>query len=269
MNKKNRICPLCESDTYKVVKRINKFKIVQCRGCCFVYVVNPFSITYNYNECNELQDESVKKNAHPRYRHLQMVKLITQKCNGRKEYSVLEIGSGKGELGHLLSKEPNIMYQGFEPSHIRYTLCKKKNLSVTYGQFEPSKYTNKADAIIMDNVLEHVMEPTQLIKETIDSLNKGGILIIAVPNVHDVRRFFPKWRKRHYYQPHCHINYFKTQDLKKMFRRHNLSFHPFALSSFSLKAGTPFLKIMLYLCKIMLDSLNISCSGIYCYGIKK
>jgi UDP-glucose 4-epimerase len=37
------------------------------------------------------------------------------------------------------------------------------------------------------------------------ALRTGGVVVVIVPNFHDVRRFIPSWRERRYWQPHCHI----------------------------------------------------------------
>ena len=47
-----------------------------------------------------------------------------------------------------------------------------------------------ADAIVIDNVLEHVAEPARMLDTAAASLNPGGLLIVITPNVDDIRAVF-------------------------------------------------------------------------------
>ena len=77
----------------------------------------------------------------------------------------------------------------------------------------------RADAIVIDNVLEHVAEPAEMLDIAFNALNPGGTLIAITPNVNDMRALSPSWRKRNLWVPPDHINFFSAKDLATMFSR--------------------------------------------------
>ena len=78
------------------------------------------------------------------------------------------------------------------------------------------------DAIVIDNVLEHVEHPAALARMAVDALRAGGLLVVIVPNIRDVRQLLPRWRRRHHWRPHHHINYFSAHDLRRLFAHHGM-----------------------------------------------
>ena len=57
-----------------------------------------------------------------------------------------------------------------------------------------------ADAIVIDNVIEHVAEPRQMVEVAARSLRPGGLVIVITPMMH-ARGDFPAVSKRHLWIP--------------------------------------------------------------------
>ncbi len=131
------------------------------------------------------------------------------------------------------------------------------------GLFGGSESAGTADAVIFDNVLEHVQDPRTLVREAVASLREGGVLIVIVPNLNDIRRFHRHWRERHHWQPHCHINYFSSGDLDRLFGRHGMKFRYFGLEA----AGRTGDDIGL-LPRVLADMVGLHLFGLNCYGVK-
>lgn len=258
-----RPCPLCNASEIDIIKQILykdiNYIIGKCKKCNFVYVKNPdFNTVSNDNSAN-IAEISIPD---PKKRHFQIEKLINTHYKEKETKKVLEIGSGYGSLAKMLSDKAGYDYIGFEPNDTRYQVCQHYNLNVKNCFFSSNTIDSVVDAIVIDNVLEHLVEPRELIEEAAKVLDKNGMIIVIVPNFQDIRQLRPSWNKRHFWQPSCHINYFTGYHLKKLFQENDISFHPFGLSSLTLKKDWAFLP------KVVLDSLSIYQLGLYCYGIK-
>jgi SAM-dependent methyltransferase len=242
---------------------IKGYDYLVCNKCSFLFVSLIKSSTFDESEDEIKTDNELLS---PLKRHYQIAQLLKNYFKETSSLKIAEVGAGIGRLGKLLVDNLLIHYEGFEPSKRRALFAQKHEISVTQGLFtyhEDSQY----DAIILDNVLEHVENPVELLTSVSKSLREKGIVIIVVPNRFDIRRFFKLWRKRHYYQPECHINHFSAKNLQKVFTQCRLVYSDFRIrdipSSFSFKS-----KMALYF-KTLFDVVGLHMSGIYCFGIKK
>lgn len=258
----NRLCPLCSATKSDVIKQIEykdiNYLIGKCQQCNFVYVINP-----NFDTVSKDKSSDIPQTPSPKKRHFQIEQLINSYYKKQETIDVLEVGSGYGTLAKTLAKKSRYNYIGFEPNTTRYRVCQQQNLNVKNCFFSADAIDFFVDVVVIDNVLEHVLEPKTLIENAAKVLNKNGMLIVIVPNYRDARQFIPAWKKRHFWQPSCHINYFTNYHLKALYRENKLSFSPFGLSSLNLKKDWAFIP------KVLMDLINIYPLGLYCYGIKK
>lgn len=96
---------------------------------------------------------------------------------------VLEIGSGFGAFLNRL-KKTNIKSVGLELNPHAVEVCTKNRLKVKNILIENEAKTNKEtyDVVCSFQVLEHIGQVGNFLQASIDSLKKGGKLIIGVPN---------------------------------------------------------------------------------------
>jgi SAM-dependent methyltransferase len=93
---------------------------------------------------------------------------------------IAEIGSGVGS--GILGAYPH-QVTGFEINPLAVNFCKHNNLDVHLVE-DGKKYPaqdGEFDVCILDNVLEHITEPTFILQECSRITRKAGGLIIAVP----------------------------------------------------------------------------------------
>ena len=219
-----------------------------------MYVLNPKSTTESpFNE--EISIDGYKP------RHVQIINQIKLEFNEPdKVIKVADIGAGYGHLAKLMSKESSFDYHGFEPGIGRAEFCQRNGLNVGNQLFTISD--DKYDVIIMDNVLEHVSNPIEIIDTIEKSLNNSGIFICIVPNVFDIRQLSNGWKDIHHWQPNCHINYFSYSDLKRISSKFNMTLKNFSCKSLSDdSSGTN--KI-----KTLLDNMGLHVGGLYTYFVK-
>lgn len=99
--------------------------------------------------------------------------------------SVLEIGSGTGILGEVLRGQGINRYQGIEPSKARAEKAKSKGLVVHNIYLDGSSISDfgKFDVIVLADVLEHLVDPYELLALVRELMHPTSRLIISVPNV--------------------------------------------------------------------------------------
>ena len=140
---------------------------------------------------------------------------------------VLDVGCGIGDLGVLLQRvlPAGAVMVSLEPMAERAAIARAKGLDVkadTVREFA-ARAANTAswDVVIMDNLLEHLLEPADAIAAARELLAPGGALVVGVPNVNEIRRFLPRQRRlsgKQYsmWTPAQHINYFSVGTLRKL-----------------------------------------------------
>lgn len=200
-------CPLCSSShkaDYKSVRQWEEdWHLVTCDDCGFLYVWDCWS--------DSTIDKTMNGIPAPQPRHHQIARVIRRLVP--RYGKVIEIGCGAGEVGFLIRDDYN--YVGFDPSSTQTAPSIKAGLNITVGYFTPTGL--KADAVVLDNVMEHVIDPAALSKACMRSLKPSGIIVVLVPNRYDARRLIPGWSARHHWRPPEHINYFRRSDVARMF----------------------------------------------------
>ena len=191
------------------------FTLVKCLKCKMVFVQNP--LNSEIYKVPDILDYKRYSHIDIRLRHYYIIDLITYHMHTMnfKEPEILEIGCGFGEV-YQVAKLNKYKYYAIEPSKKRVEYVRSKNLDVFEGTFEEYILNNKNkqfDIIILDNVLEHIPKPRELL-EKIDSILKyGGRIIIIVPNLNDIRGYIiPFWKKKQIV-PVGHCNYFTKKTL--------------------------------------------------------
>ena len=175
-----------------------------------------------------MQSTSAAKKRRLKPRHQTLVNLA--KIRGAN--SILEIGSGVGELG-LMMTEQGFNYVGVEPDQMRAESCQEAGLDVRAISLEDLPSDVSVDLIVIDNVLEHVLDPVGLLRLAKKYLRPDGAIIVVVPNRNDVRRIVPSWRKKHLWIPGVHVNYFTKKSLRRTMSLSGLSAFSFPASSFT------------------------------------
>ena len=248
------VCPICSSDRTKPVEKIDGetiFQIVKCCSCSFVYVANP--IADNISKKTDPQVISSQS------RHYLIKKFLDCLSKKNGKLKVLEVGSGWGCLASLITEDKRFDYTGYEPNTVRSAYCKERGLNVINDFYSPQK-DEIYDVAILDNILEHVHDPVGLLS-AVSSVAKGGCIIVIVPNLRDIRRFIPAWRKKHYWQS-SHINYFKFRDLEKIFKSLGLEIDTSPVLFMRGKHS------FLHLIQSILDKMRLRILGHYVIGKK-
>lgn len=147
---------------------------------------------------------------------------------GIKGKKILELGSGEGWILKKFNEN------GFDITGIDYSDigCKNHNPDqlklLILGDLEEEilKIKTKFDVIWIENVLEHVLDPRNLISNIKLKLKSGGLLAVTVPNDFSITQINlinkGKVKKNEFWvAPPDHLSYFDKNSLIKFFEEFN------------------------------------------------
>ena len=174
--------------------------IYQCSNCNFLQCSKNSDVLSFYEELIDPEYESTRE-----ARKLQEEKVLDLIQKYKKGGRILDIGAGSGILIEA-AIERGFDAIGVEPSKWLTSKATERGLPVKLGIFPSPEITGKFDVITLVDVIEHVDNPTQLVKEIANYLNDDGIFVMVTP---DVNSFFAKtlgYKWWHYRV--AHIGYF-------------------------------------------------------------
>lgn len=135
---------------------------------------------------------------------------------------LLDVGSGPGFFVKT-AVEQGWRAEGIEPSRQAVAHARSMGLAITEGFFgaESAKKLGRFDAVHMNNMLEHVPDPVDLIVAARDLLEPGGVLCVGVPNDFSPLQSaaaasgMAQW----WVAPLHHLNYFDFDSLTRVLQR--------------------------------------------------
>ncbi len=186
------------------------FRIVECAGCGFAFI-NPrppledigrfYPEYYQFKEEDPSAPQSfLSRFASRAEKFYRTHQLLTEICR-LKQYAprfpskILDVGCGTGDRLNLLRK------QGCDVAGVEYSgqaLYAQKHfgLPVFQGTLAQAAFPdNSFDVILFHNVLEHVHDPREALREARRILRPSGMILVQLPNNRSFQaRFFgPRW----------------------------------------------------------------------------
>jgi len=106
-----------------------------------------------------------------------------------KDSRILELGPAEGHMTkQILKISDNLTVM--EASELYIIILKNRfpKINTIYSLFEKAELEEKFDVILILHVLEHVVNPVDLLRKAKNWLKKDGIIIITVPNANSLHR---------------------------------------------------------------------------------
>ena len=224
----------------KILNKKNNYKIIDCRNCKFIHILPLPSEKNIINLYKKKYYEKIKPQYIKKYeQEIDYWNLIfDEKLDyletkiKRKTKSILDIGSGSGFFLKR-AKEKGWTINGVEPNYFAAKYSEKIGIPVITDFFQNIDIENmkKYDVINLFDVLEHVYNPTELLKKCHLLLKSRGIIVIEVPNDYNpLQKIVQKSLKKEEYwltiltksrnynwaSKIDHVNYFNFSSLKRL-----------------------------------------------------
>jgi len=193
-------CRLCGATRRSFVTTVDKFSIYRCLGCSVLFRAcdEPESSTaqpeLNSEENEHIWSEYERLYGPSRSRTYARVLSNLPEGQGRR---LLDIGSA---LGWFMQAAAQRSYEtwGVEPERaIANLAAQRTGRPVFVGRFEDSTYEPEFfDVVTIFDVLEHVVDPGEIITKIHTILRPGGHLVIRVPDLNGLLPRAVHWTDR-------------------------------------------------------------------------
>jgi len=101
--------------------------------------------------------------------------------------TILDIGAGSGSLGRVLVRSgKKVVIDGIEPNEFAAELARPyyRNLHIGYSQDYLNVISARSyDYVVLADVIEHILNPEEFLKELLKCLPKSTTLLISMPNI--------------------------------------------------------------------------------------
>jgi len=220
-----RECPDCGETVFKLKIAEKQFKIVKCKSCGFIYLLNPPDEKEIYEDYYEIQYSPEDYKPDSKYGFLSEIHLINlQRVSLLKKIGangkLLDIGCGTGLFMNIATQN------GFE---IEGTDVSRKALDFAKSGFGLNVYRKTLDDLIDEkktydvitlwHVVEHFLEPVIELNKIFQLLKPNGYCIIEVPNFNSIkfRLSGKKWKGGNH--PLYHRSFFTGKSLMNILEK--------------------------------------------------
>lgn len=205
-------CNICGSSSQQVLYRVSDWllerpevqsTLVRCRDCGLIYQnPRPTAVEMGQHYPSDYEPFHSYESKKPswllrkaiEYGMDNRAKLVTSAVYSGK---LLDVGCAAGDFLDHVRQKGGWEVQGVEISPFAADLARRKyHLDVFTGTLEEACFADETfDAVTMWDVLEHLHDPADSLKEVHRILKPGGVLAFRVPNgdSFDAKLFGPYW----------------------------------------------------------------------------
>lgn len=214
----NNSCDVCKSRKNKLFRKVGEHEYVTCIDCGTIYLTTrAINLAKNRDDTYLEDPEGYLNIINPhgtRYMAGSVDHAFNSKVGGPKG-KLLEIGSGLGHLSYtLFSRDWDVTCLELSQQAVDWSE-KVFKLPTHTTKIEDFKEKN-FDAFVMVEVIEHLYNPLEALKQIKKLSSKKALLFGTTPNT---RSKHWKVSEQDIYQPHDHIVLFNKDNLYKLLKR--------------------------------------------------
>ena len=185
---KHTHCLISGSADLKAIKGYERHYLVKSRPLGFVFCSRiPTEQELQKHYANYSRFEYYSPITKDRYRQL-----LTQWDPYRKTNKILDIGCGTGFFLEV-AKEKGWDVYGTEYTTNAVEICREKGINMHQGRLNAAWYDEcMFDVITSFEVMEHINNPLEEVKNIHTLLRKGGLFYLTTPNFNALERFILK-----------------------------------------------------------------------------
>lgn len=207
-------CILCDSTQLKPLKGFEKAYLSKCIQCGFVFstcipTFQELTAHYEgYGRNDYLSDLTIK-------RYHQLMDMFEPY---RKTNKILDVGCG---IGYFLdvAKERGWEVHGTEYTDKAIEICSSKGIHMQKGVLNAENYEPESfDIVTSFEVIEHINNPREELKNIVNLMRKGGAFYITTPNFNSLLRYHLKADYNIVTWPE-HLSYYTPQTLTKLLKK--------------------------------------------------
>lgn len=211
-------CPNCGSLDLAKMSRFSDSYLVRCRSCSLVFtgrIPTDQELIQHYKGYG--REDTLSHLTRQRYKEL-----LSGWENLRQTNKILDVGAGNG---FFIQEAIESGWQGFATEYTpeAVTLCRAKGATAHQGDLDTAPFAEGSfDIITAFEVLEHVLNPLELMRNVARLLRPNGMFYLTTPNFNSISRHIlgPQWHVIEYPE---HLFYFTPKTLRNMAKRAGLA----------------------------------------------
>jgi 2-polyprenyl-3-methyl-5-hydroxy-6-metoxy-1,4-benzoquinol methylase len=223
----DRSCPSCQCETSEPQIVKDHFNIVACERCSLLYV-NPILNPERYNEIYRSEEyagivKDLGETSH-NYRKKRFgeerIENIERFVPDSLPKKLLEIGCSTGFMLEA-AQERNWKATGIELNPSAVAFGHQRGLEIMDQPLEAIDFgSEQFSAIAMYDVIEHLVNPGEILDQVHKLLLSGGMIFIYVPNLQSASTELLGTEHAHFIWPTHHLTYFTPATLKQFLRNY-------------------------------------------------
>ena len=188
-------CPICK---YKETKELLKWKtysINKCNNCRLIFstpLPTDIELEEFYQGFMFKKPEEWKIQELTKKRKKELIKFfnLPDKAKSLSNKKFLDFGGGTGIVYNAICELGfDAYYQDLDKGAITFTV-EKFGLTSEKTIYDINKCDIKFDYIFSDNVIEHVINPYDFLKDLLHQLEEGGTIVVKTPHASNTESIF-------------------------------------------------------------------------------
>jgi SAM-dependent methyltransferase len=172
-----RACPACGAARGRGRGRKNDLEVASCDGCGTLYALSAPGAAGGYDDYYDAANLSV-----PTFVDRRLDEIVAGFAPYRRTNRLLDIGCGAGSLLEA-ARRAGWEAEGVEVSRPSVEHVRARGFEVFYGELERARYPAASfDVVTASEILEHLPEPKELLREIARVVRPGGLFWGTTPH---------------------------------------------------------------------------------------